>query len=243
MRHNITFPILYLILTLFPFLEISAAVSESGIPSRQQTDGNVASSETHPLATRILVIGDSMTGWIADCMNAYGKTNGFEVSAVVWDGSTIKKWGANASKIKSFIAKEKPDAIFISLGLNELAERNPQTQLGSSLAKIKAAAGDIPVIWIGPPSWPGKTFGPTVNDWLKAQMGEGHYFSSLNLNLARQSKTNPHPSKQGIETWVNALMEWIPANAAIRLPGYRHPEGATMQRPKSFIYKRMKESL
>lgn len=239
MRYNIILSVLYSIISSFCLI---TSASELTLKSNQEESAASVTAE-RPMATKILVIGDSMTGWIADCMNAYGKTNGFDVAAVVWDGSTIKKWGANAPKISSYIAKEKPDAIFISLGLNELGERDPQTQLGASLAKIKAAAGNVPVIWIGPPSWPGKTFGPTVDQWLSSQMGEGHYFSSLGLTLDRQSSTNPHPSKQGITTWVDALMDWIPANAAIRLPGYQSPTGTKMLRPTSFIYKRMKDPL
>ena len=32
----------------------------------------------------VLFIGDSMTGWMADRLNAYGEKNGFKVSSVVW---------------------------------------------------------------------------------------------------------------------------------------------------------------
>ena len=51
-------------------------------------------ADKRPVAKKILFIGDSMTGWLAERLESYGKQNGFEVSTVVWDGSTIKKWGS-----------------------------------------------------------------------------------------------------------------------------------------------------
>lgn len=242
MRHILA---LTLICSLFATTNSFPAASGSELTASgaHSQESVAADADKRPLAKKILFIGDSMTGWMADRLNAYGKANGFDVAAVVWDGSTIRKWGAHTDRIRSFIAKEKPDAIFVSLGLNELGERNPQTQLGPAMTKIKAAAGDIPVIWVGPPSWPGKSFGKGVDEWISSQMGKGHYYSSLALNLGRQSATNPHPSKQGITVWIDSLMKWMPDSAAIRLPGYAVPDGQALQRPKSFTYRRMKENL
>lgn len=220
-----------------------------GVSARNamQTDTHSSSSAEinaeRPLAHKVLFIGDSMTGWMAERMNAYGASNGFDVAAVVWDGSTINKWAANASRLSQYIAQTKPDVIFVSLGLNDLAEKNPESRLGASVAKIRKAAGNIPVIWVGPPSWPGKPWGEPLNGWLADTMGAGHYFTSQPLKLSRQSATNPHPSRDGINVWMDALMEWMPEHAAIRLPGYHKPSGTQFSRPKTFIYKKMKQPL
>ena len=152
-----------------------------------------------PVARKILFLGDSMTGWLSERLNAYGKENGFEVATVVWDGSTIKKWGSSP-RLTSMITRQDPDAIFISLGMNELFEANPESQLRSRLEAIVGAAGDIPVIWIGPPSWPGHNKGETLNKWLADNLGEGHFYRSFDLTLPRQSKTNPHPTREGMIT-------------------------------------------
>ena len=180
-----------------------------------------SAADDRPVARKILFLGDSMTGWLSERLNAYGKENGFEVATVVWDGSTIKKWG----------------------GMNELFEANPESQLRSRLEAIVGAAGDIPVIWIGPPSWPGHNKGETLNKWLADNLGEGHFYRSFDLTLPRQSKTNPHPTREGMIKWMDSAVEWIQKDGAVRLPGIKKPAGEQMSRGKTFIYKRMKESL
>ncbi len=199
-----------------------------------------AQEQERPVADKVLFIGDSMTGWLAERMGAYGNTNGFEVATVVWDGSTIKKWGESPG-LHSVIREQKPDVIFISLGMNELFEANP-SRFQASVDAIKGAAGDIPVVWVGPPSWPGHNKGQTLNNWLASQMGSGHYFNSFDLKLPRQSQSNPHPSREGMITWMDRIMQWLETDGAVALPGYQKPAGEQMSRGKTFIYKRMKES-
>ena len=201
-----------------------------------------SAADDRPVARKILFLGDSMTGWLSERLNAYGKENGFEVATVVWDGSTIKKWGSSP-RLTSMITRQDPHAIFISLGMNELFEANPESQLRSRLEAIVGAAGDIPVIWIGPPSWPGHNKGETLNKWLADNLGEGHFYRSFDLTLPRQSKTNPHPTREGMIKWMDSAVEWIQKDGAVRLPGIKKPAGEQMSRGKTFIYKRMKESL
>lgn len=201
-----------------------------------------SAADDRPVARKILFFGDSMTGWLSERLNAYGKENGFEVATVVWDGSTIRKWGSSP-RLTSVITRQDPDAIFISLGMNELFEANPESQLRSRLDAIVGAAGDIPVIWIGPPSWPGHNKGETLNKWLADNLGEGHFYRSFDLTLPRQSKTNPHPTREGMIKWMDSVVEWIQKDGAVRLPGIKKPAGEQMSRGKTFIYKRMKESL
>lgn len=195
-----------------------------------------------PVARKVLFIGDSMTGWLSERMEAYGRQNGFEVATVVWDGSTIKKWGT-APRLNSIVREQKPDAIFISLGMNDLFETNPGAKYQSSIDAIKGVAGEIPIIWIGPPSWPGHNKGEVMNRWLAEQMGEGHFFNSFNLSLPRQSKSNPHPTRAGMMTWADHIVKWLESEGAVALPGYAKPTGEQMTRGKTFIYKRMKENL
>ncbi len=191
---------------------------------------------------KVLFIGDSMTGWMAERLNAYGNTNNFEVATVVWDGSTIAKW-ANSPRLSAIIKQQQPDAILVSLGMNELLERNPKTRFASSIVKLKKAFGDIPVLWIGPPSWPGKPGGEKLNNYLAAEMGEGNYFLSSNLNIDRQSARNPHPSRKGICSWIDAVVKWIPENSNLHFESLNAPADSEMSRGKIFIYKRMKETL
>lgn len=191
---------------------------------------------------KILFIGDSMTGWLAERLNAYGHENGFEVATIVWDGSTIKKWGSSP-KLASLIKQQNPDALFVSLGMNELFEANPDARLKGSLQSILKSAGSVPVIWVGPPSWPGHNKGETLNKWLAGELGEGHFFRSFDLNLPRQGAKNPHPTRAGIIKWMDEVVDWLQKDGAIKLPGYDAPKGEQMSRGKTFIYKRMRETL
>lgn len=191
---------------------------------------------------KVLFIGDSMTGWLSERLNAYGEENGFEVATVVWDGSTIAKWG-NSPKLESIVKAQDPDAVFISLGMNELFEPRPDVKLKGSVEKIRAAAGDRPILWVGPPSWPGHDKGKILNDWLAEELGEDSYFRSSDLDLPRQSAKNPHPTRSGMVQWMDSVVKWMPDHASVVLPGISKPEGAKMSRGKSFVYKRMKEAL
>lgn len=199
-------------------------------------------SVSHTPIRKVLFIGDSMTGWMAERLNAYGEKNGFEVATIVWDGSTIKKW-ASSPKLKSLIAAQKPDAVFVSLGLNELFEPAPEKTLDSKVNTILEAVGDTPLLWVGPPTWPGHDKGGKMDKWLSEKLGHKHYFSSFNLSLPRQSKTNPHPTRGGIIEWMDKVIEWIPDNSDMNFESLEKPGATTMSRGKTFIYKRMKESL
>lgn len=200
---------------------------------------NASAQEAVPEVRNILFIGDSMTGWLAERLNAYGNANDFKVAADIWDGSTIRKWGTGSSRITQLVKTHKPDAVFISLGMNELYEANPARRLQSSLDKILGAVGDIPVVWIGPLSWPGKNFGGGMDKWLGAQLGKGHYFVSTRLEIPRQSKTNPHPTRHGANEWMDAVVKWLATDGAISLPSETFPAKNTVLRPKVFNYRRI----
>ncbi len=191
---------------------------------------------------KVMIIGDSMTGWLAERLNAYGQKNGFEVATIVWDGSTISKWG-NSSQLASLIKKQNPDAVMVCLGLNELFEKNPESRLKGAYNEIMKAIGDRDVLWIGPPSWPGHSEGKVMIDWLSKQLGDGNYFNSYNLSLPRQSKTNPHPSRTGIIKWMDEIVQWIPEHSNLNFQSLDKPGPTDMSRGKYFLYKRMKETL
>ncbi len=191
---------------------------------------------------KVLFLGDSMTGWMAERLNAYGDINNFEVATIIWDGSTIQKW-ANSPKLNELIEGINPDAIMVSLGMNELFESDPDKKIKSSVGKLKEAFGDRPFLWVGPPSWPGHSEGKILNDWLENELGEGNFFRSFDLKLSRQSKANPHPTKEGICEWMDQVIEWIPDNSNLKFQSLDVPAPGAMSRGKTFIYKRIKESL
>ncbi|MCM1484004.1 MAG: hypothetical protein NC043_06685 [Muribaculaceae bacterium] len=200
------------------------------------------SSATNASIKKILYIGDSMTGWLAERLNAYGAVNGFEVSTVVWDGSTIRKWGSSG-KLKSIIDRENPDAVFVSLGLNELLEANPEVRLTSAVDNILDAVGHRKLVWVGPPSWPGRGTGDRLVNWLSKKLGASRFFNSAGLTLQRQSRTNPHPTRPAVMTWTDTLINWIKQNPALDFPLLNKPTKTQMLRGKSFTHLHMKDRL
>lgn len=202
---------------------------------------SAVATEPHHYSDKVLFIGDSMTGWLAERLNAYGEKNGFEVATVVWDGSTINKWG-NTPKLAKIVKEQDPDVVFISLGMNELFENNP-SRFKDEIDNIRAAIGNRKIVWVGPPTWPGYDKGKVLNDWLENELGESSFFRSSGLKLPRQSAKNPHPTRQGMVEWMDAIVKWLPEHSDANLNLEHKPEGAHMSRGKTFIYKRMKESL
>ena len=200
-----------------------------------------APDESRPVK-KVLFIGDSMTGWLSERLNAYGQINGFDVSTVVWDGSTISKWG-NSPKLSDIVRDTDPDAVFVSLGMNELFEANPSRRLKGAVEGIREAIGTRPILWVGPPSWPGKSEGKILNEWLNEELGDRSFFNSSALELPRQSKSNPHPTRAGMIAWMDSVVSWMPDNSDVVLPGILRPDSNQMSRGKHFVYKRMKETL
>lgn len=111
------------------------------------------------------------------------------------------------------------------------------------MTKLKKAFGDVPALWIGPPSWPGKPGGDALNEFIAEEMGEGHFFLSSELDLQRQSSRNPHPSRAGIIKWIDEVADWIPVHTHLRFKSLDNPGASEMSRGATFVYKRMKETL
>lgn len=228
------------IIILFICCSVSHLYAVSNHPVSSNTS---VSKETHSeTIKKVLIIGDSMTGWLAERLNAYGQKDGFQVATVVWDGSTIKKW-ASSNRLSSLIKEQDPDVVFICLGMNELFTPKPGETLEPFLKKILSAVGNRELLWIGPPSWPGKKGGEALNTWLSTKLGSERFFNSSQLSLPRQSRTNPHPTRVAVCKWMDDIMKWIPEHTDLHFPSLTSPSEGAMSRGKIFIYKRMKESL
>ncbi|MBP3299664.1 MAG: SGNH/GDSL hydrolase family protein [Muribaculaceae bacterium] len=194
--------------------------------------------------TRVLFIGDSMTGWLSERLEAYGAENGFEVTTVTWDGSTPAKW-AKTGKLTQYINQYKPDVIFINLGMNQLLDRNPSKSLAAPMATLLKSVGSIPLVWIGPLEWPGKGKGEALVNYLKKTVEaapNGHFYNASDLQIPRQSKTNPHPTRDGSRIMVDHIVKWLPTTG-IPFKSLNAPKGEQMKRGKVFIYKRMNQPL
>ena len=224
-------PLLFLLILSLGYVAIAEETHETRL---------MQTSRSNPVK-KAVIIGDSMAGWLGERLNAYGQQNGFEVGTIVWDGATIQKY-ADAPGLKRQIEAQNPQVVFVCLGMNNLAEPNP-SKLKSSIDKIRDAIGpDRELVWIGPPSWPGKPGWTALNNWLESEIGKNRYFNSYPLKLERQSQANPHPTKNGMMVWGDAITEWLD-ETDIPFPSLEKPKSSQMARGKFFLYKRMKETL
>ncbi len=71
------------------------------------------------------------------------------------------------------VEEDDPDAVFISLGMNELFEAQPDRKLKSAVEGILSAVGTRPILWVYPLHSPGYDKGKVLNDWLENELGKG----------------------------------------------------------------------
>lgn len=160
-------------------------------------------AETDTTVKSVLIFGDSMTILIANRLAAYGEKNGYEVASVTWDSSSTVSW-SGCDTLENFIKRYHPDFIMVSLGSNELFLKNFDARR-PYVEKLIAKIGDIPFVWIGPPSWKeDKGF----NKMMRKTLPEGTFFDSNGLDLPRGAD-NIHPTPKGGVIWTDSIMSWL----------------------------------
>lgn len=207
-----------------------------------ETSGSTQEFAVTDTIKKVLIFGDSMTGWLGERLQAYGEENDFDVATICWDGATIQKWGSE-ERTTRMLDQYQPDAVLICLGLNGLLVKNPEAQMGQYLDVMLEELGETPYLWIGPPSWPGKGKGEIINEWLEERLPDGRFFYSADLDIPRQSKTNPHPTRAGINYWMDEIVEYIDSTKVLNFKSLNPPVENTYKRGKDFIYKKMRENL
>lgn len=168
----------------------------------EEAAANVIKTDSTPQT--IFIFGDSMTLHLAQRLAAYGKQNGHTVYAVNWDSSNTKTW-AGCDTIQYYMREYKPTIVFIALGANELYLQKPEIRL-PEIKKIIEKIGNVPYIWIGPPSL--KMDGG-LNDVLEANLAPKSFFRSSGLELARK-RDHIHPTRDASALWIDSVMRWLP---------------------------------
>lgn len=154
-----------------------------------------------------LIFGDSMSQNIAIRLAAYAKQNGHTIHTVNWDSSGTRIW-ANSDTLQHYIAEFKPTYIFISLGGNESAAPNPD-HFKQYIEKILQKIGDIPFVWIGPPSLKEEH---GFSDMLMATLPPGTFFRSDGLTLERR-KDKIHPTVAAAAIQIDSVARWMKSSA------------------------------
>ncbi len=159
---------------------------------------------------RILIAGDSMSGFLRLRLNDYCEKNGHSMYSVVWNsGNTI--WFAETDTLNYFIDKFKPTYVLIVLGGNELTLPRPEYRQ-KYIDRIIKRIGDIPFVWIGPPNWDKDT---GINDIILKSVGRKRFFPSLNLQYDRLPD-GAHPTMKSAFNWMDSI-------AAFMMTKAKHP--------------------
>ena len=196
-----------------PFRETLLAVAPEqpdtvpAVSAEELAEALSVDNPTDTTAQSIFLFGDSMTLNLAHRLAAYARQNGHEFHAVNWDSSNTKIW-AESDTLAYYLDKYQPTQVFIALGSNELYLPKPEKRLPCIL-RIVDMIGNIPYVWIGPPSL--KVDGG-LNDVLANNLPQGSFFLSSGLELARK-KDKIHPTRDASALWIDSVMRWLPRSS------------------------------
>ncbi len=151
----------------------------------------------------ILLTGDSMSEGLLFAFLPVAQRNGHTFYGVPYYGSTTKTY-ALSDTLPALIRRYKPDYILFTLGGNELFIRNPEKRL-EYVQRIKAQAGNLPIVWIGTPNWKKDT---GMTDVIMRVFNDDDFFDSRQIILPR-AKDGAHPTREGSGIWADSIRKWI----------------------------------
>ncbi|MCA9633533.1 MAG: hypothetical protein KC766_38045 [Myxococcales bacterium] len=123
--------------------------------------------------------------------------------------SSTLSWD-NKRLLQDAMYKYDPDLILISLGSNELFDRNPQRR-APAIKRLVADTRGRPCLWIGPPAWK-EDYG--FIEVLKHNLGHCRYLDSVSLELPRMADGR-HPSWTGGYRWAVAVWKELGGTEAV----------------------------
>lgn len=178
----------------------------------------------------VLIIGDSMLEGLSMRLGAYCHASGDTLYSAIWYSSTSELYG-ESRLISDYIAKYRPDFIFLSLGGNELFVSDVAEKRERHVKSILAEIGEIPYLWIGPPNWKEDT---GINDLIARNTPDGCFFRSDGIQLERK-RDGAHPTAESAHAWMDSIISWMPAHARYVLP-LKQPTEQAVRPYRLFIH-------
>src|SRR6187551_3174261 len=123
---------------------LAGSASPAGAPLEADTGGA-------PVSHRVLMLGDSMIEPLQQRAAAYFRDAGYKFISVIWYGSRTLDWG-KGSRLAQTLQTYAPTYVIVVLGSNELMARDVE-QRALHVQSMLRTLGDLPVVWVGPPSW------------------------------------------------------------------------------------------
>jgi hypothetical protein len=152
----------------------------------------------------ILLIGDSMAEGLMLRLLDYADQNKHKLATVTWYGSGTRQYG-KGEVLREAIRKHKPTFIILCLGTNELLLPKIGKQYQQYVDNIVSQLGDIPFVWVGPPSWKGNY---AISGLIESKVGANRFFRSEKLTMPRRAD-GVHPTMPGFAYWGDELGRWI----------------------------------
>lgn len=171
-----------------------------------QSDVAFAEEEEVVLDTarqRILFFGDSMLEGLSRRMCDYAMENGHELTSVCWYSSTSEIW-SQSDTLQHFMRESKPTFVMICLCSNEQFVRD-MSKRAKYIDDILNKIGDLPYIWICPPSWKQDT---GIDSLIEVKVGKRRFFDSRRLTFQR-GKDHVHPTFSSAEVWMDSVAVWM----------------------------------
>jgi len=184
------------------FFPVNDFVAYTGITYLWNTKQEVDTAKQ-----RILMVGDSMSGFLRLRLNDYCSKNGHLMYSVIWNsGNTV--WFSDTDTLDHFINKFQPTYIIMVLGGNELFLPKPEYRQ-KNIEKILSKIGNIPYIWVGPPNWDEDT---GINNVILRMVGRKRFFPSLNLEYQRMPD-GAHPNRESAYNWMDSIAVFLMTKA------------------------------
>ena len=128
------------------------------------------------------------------------QARGAKYDIVSLTSSSTLDWGGSKRALQDAMYRYDPEVILISLGSNELFDREPEKR-APAIRQMVEDTRRRPCLWIGPPAWK-KDFG--FIETVKENLGHCRWFDSTSLNLPRMSDGR-HPDWTGGHRWASAV--------------------------------------
>ena len=172
---------------------LAGSALPAGAPLQADTGGT-------PVSHRVLMLGDSMIEPLQQRAAAYFRDAGHKFISVIWYGSRTLDWG-KGSRLAQTLQTYAPSYVVVVLGSNELMARDV-AERAAHVHHMLQTFGELPVIWIGPPSWR-EDHG--FNAMLATELGD-HFFRSETLSFERKSD-RIHPTDASGAYWMDRPYE------------------------------------
>ena len=185
------------------------SASPSATPSADPTAVTTAEPPRDPPPippnTVVLNIGDSfLQAYFAQSLKPKLDALGAHYEVKAEQATYTVTW---AAKMDYLLQTWKPDLVIINLGANELANIEPEKH-APAVRKIAASVGDIPCVWVSPPSWRKDT---GILEVIRTNTAPCRFFNSdtqVPQPIPRQGD-KIHPNKEGGQMWADAFWKWL----------------------------------